>query len=700
MSFAFPSALILTAFMLPIIALYIMKVRLRRIAVSTNLFWKELFHETPPRSLWQYFRNLVSLLLQLLLLLLIVFGAADPYFTSQLLQARRIVLVVDNSASMRADDIKPTRLEAAKEAASAFIDGMRFRDEAAIVLAGHAPDVIIGMTGHSPTLKAGISGISFSDSPSHLKSAIDLGRQLVGNHPHGQVIVLSDGCISEWNPEDPNPVVPSETEAQTTESGRSTDDTRLSESVPEVNQVDVSDAATTSAPPKDSAADKPVPIALRLFGTEAVNIGITQLQVRRSFADPLGYEVLVSVRNATPSTVTCRLELTLNDIPIDVIPLTLQPEQLWTRSLEKTTLEGGTVKGELTRIEIEGTPSQDKHDYLPSDNSAWALLPERKVQPVLLITPGNLFLQKVFEANPLVEVTVAKKLPPADQIPQNTLIVLHGEVPATLPQGQVFIVDPVGNCDLWEQEAPVNDLLVTEQDQASPLMTHVRLDNVLIAESRQLRFHAEPHVLAKTLSGEVIYAAIDRPSGKCLVLTVNLDRSDLAFRTVFPVMVANALAWYSGTAGELQQSVSTGAVARLRLPDDQSPKTGIETWLKSPTGLISKAVVTQQANGSANITTKPLNEVGIWSAVRRSSRSHDESTTDHVPDDDVLTDVAVNLSDERETDLRPRKDLVKLAETFQSGSGSYRRPLWVYLVLCAGALTLIEWWLYHRRVIT
>ena len=146
MNFAFPIALTLAALALPIIALYILKVRLRRVTVSTNLFWKQIYEEKPPRSIWNHFRHLSSLLLQLLLLLLLVLAIADPYFSWQLLQARRIVVVIDNSASMSAADVPPSRLEAARAAARTVVTGLRFRDEMAIVVAGSTPEVAVGMT--------------------------------------------------------------------------------------------------------------------------------------------------------------------------------------------------------------------------------------------------------------------------------------------------------------------------------------------------------------------------------------------------------------------------------------------------------------------------------------------------------------------------------------------------------------------------
>ena len=72
-----------------------------------------------------------------------------------------------------------------------------FRDEVAIVLAGSTPEVVVGMSGHTPTLRDAVNAISFSDSPTHLTAAIALGRQLIGQHPHGQVVVLTDGAVDD-----------------------------------------------------------------------------------------------------------------------------------------------------------------------------------------------------------------------------------------------------------------------------------------------------------------------------------------------------------------------------------------------------------------------------------------------------------------------------------------------------------------------
>ena len=689
MSFAFPIAFTLAALAVPIVALYILKVRLRRVSVSTNLFWKQIYDEKPPRSVWQHFRHLFSLLLQLLLLLLIVLAIADPYFSWQLLDSRRVVVVMDNSASMRATDISPSRLGAAKVAALEMIDGLRLRDEVAIVVAGSTPEVLVGMSAHAPTLRDAINGISFSDNPTQLTAAIELGRQMIGPHPHGQVVVMTDGCVQS--------VVPRSVSEGSEPAKKNEQDSSLP---PRVREL----ASRITNSGEESQVE------YRVFATDASNVGITQLQVRRSLIDPLGYEILASVRNASAKEVSCRLELLLNDLPVDVIPLTLKPEELWSRAIEKTSLEGGRLQGLLTQIYSDATAdvsektngtNPDSLDVLSTDNSAWALLPGRKTQRVLIVSQGNLFLQKVFEANPLVDVSIRKDFP--EQWPVDSIIVLHGAIPSVLPDGNLLVIDPIGSCDQWEQGETMENPLVTQQDNTSPLMNHIRLDNVLIPDAKKLLFGTPVHSLAKTLSGESVYAEVNRPNGKCLVLSVNLDRSDLAFRTAFPIMVANSLGWFSGSTGELQPSLPTGAVTAVTINSTNSAVDDV--ILNSPNGRSRPVVVTGSDSaivtsdaGSSSISAiaGPLNEVGVWTISH--SRKNSESMA--ISPDSILAEVAVNLASDRESDLRPLKELIESRKTHSPTAGWFSRPFWYYLVLLACILTTLEWILYQRRLIS
>ena len=66
--------------------------------------------------------------------------------------------------------------------------------------------------------------------------------------------------------------------------------------------------------------------------------------------------------------------------------------------------------------------------------------PSGRCTRVLLVTQGNLFLQKALEVNPLVELTTTKQLPA--NYAGGVVHVFHRLVPEKLPPGNSLVVDP------------------------------------------------------------------------------------------------------------------------------------------------------------------------------------------------------------------------------------------------------------------
>jgi len=629
MSLAFPLALIWSLLAVPIVIFYILKIRLRQVPVSTTIFWQQIYDEKRPRSLWQILRHLLSLLVQIIWLLLLVFALTEPFFTWEILQARRLILVVDNSASMRATDGSAsggTRLDLAKQLGRQVIAGLRFRDEMAIIAAGVQPQVVCGLTGHERTLQTALAGIQPSDGPTRVAEAVELGKRLLADAKHGRVVVLSDGGFAE------------------------------SEKL---------------------AGDEMV--ELRTVGTRAANVGITNFQVRRSLLDPIGYEILTEVTNASDEPVECRLDIDLNDSPVDVIPLKLAAGETWSKAIEKTSVDGGRLTAKL-----------DRSDALLTDNTAVALLPKRTEQRIVLVSEGNLFLRKVLEVNPLVRLETMAASPKTYE--PGVLYVFHRLVPETMPPGNSLVIDPAGSTDLWKLGEKLENPIVTKQDSDSPLMRHVRLDNVLLPEAKQITPVEGAKPLVTALSGDPLYFAIEQPGRKVLVLTVNLDQGDLTFRTAFPIMATNALSWFAGQSGELRESLAAGAVTEVAVPEERGERplvcqTPSGRTLSLPTG-VSKA------------TIGPLDECGIWSLVREPTSATQQSKdgTRSVPTTEL--EFACNLANRTESDLRVPEGLLKAQPAVALAATWFARPIWFYLVGAAWLLAAVEWFLYQRRWIS
>ncbi len=574
MNLANPTGLLWASLAVPIVVFYILKIRLRRVPVSTILFWRQIFEEKKPRSLWQRLRHLLSLLVQLAFLCLLVGALAQPFFAWEINAARRVVLVIDNSASMNATDAAPTRLGRAKELGQHVIDGLRSRDQMAIVAAGTQPQVICGLTGHLRTLQEYLDAVHASDGPTRVAEAVALAQQLVGEESNVQILVLTDGCA------------------------KGMDEIIKNEKKKYDNVQIVS------------------------VGQRTGNVAITAFQVRRSLLDPIGYEILVEVVNHSDDPVECRFEIDLNGSVIDVVPLKLSANEKWSKVIEKTAADGGRLTGRINH-----------EDALAADNQAVALLPRREFQPVALVSAsGDLFIEKVLEANPLVKLSVSRK--PVAKPPAGSVMVYHHQVPNPLPPGPTLVIDPEGDCDLWQVGEKLQNPIVTKQDKDSPLMAHVRLDNVLMPEARKLTFTeaaGKPQVLAAALTGEPLLCALDRPEGKVVVLTVNLDKGDLPLRTAFPILVTNTLGWFAGGRGELREALATGSVTEITLPD----KTESEYLLRAPDGQTRKL-----PPGVKRTTVGPLDQCGVWSVVA--------NTPDAVP----VQEIACNLANRDESDLR------------------------------------------------
>lgn len=626
MVFGNPSGLWWALLAVPVISLYLLRGRPRRVPVSTVSFWNEVFEDVRPRSLWRRLRHPTSLVVQLAFLTLLVVALAEPHMTWQRLQPRRVVVVVDNSASMNATDVLPSRLAVSREAGHRIINELGGDDCMAIVTAGCTPRVQIGMTSHLGTLHASLDAVPATDGPTRVKEALQTARRLLGDYKNTEIDLLSDGCFAGCD---------------------------------EINR----------------AAD----VRRIAVGKPTGNVAITTFQVRRSLMDPIGYQVLVEVANFSYEPVACRLEIQRIGNPVDVIPLKLGPNERVRRILRQKSAEGCRL---LARI--------DRTDALVMDNQAVAILPRRTPQPVILVSEGCPFLERVLEAIPAVALKVTNQLP--DRFPEDAVLVLHRKMPRKLPPGNLLVVDPEGATDAWQAGEPLRSPLAGEHASRSPLMTHVRLENVFMPEARRLVFSDKPTVLLKAVDGSPLYCSFERPSGKLLVFCVNVARGDLPLRTVFPIMISNALSWFRDSCGELLEAASTGDPVRVELAplvQGSADARGLEPRLvlRRPDGT-SRPLPRSMLEAAPG----PLDQCGIWT-IAPLIASPGGAAGSHEPPFKTI-ELACNLANAAESDLRVTRSIAPGPGT-SLAVGS--QPAWFYLVAAAFVLSVTEWCLYHRR---
>src|SRR5215813_9816886 len=83
-----------------IIALYFLKLRHRRVVISSSILWKRVLDERQSHSLWEKLRRIISIVIAVTIGLLIVLSLARPEVESLTGKNERIVIVLDTSPTM------------------------------------------------------------------------------------------------------------------------------------------------------------------------------------------------------------------------------------------------------------------------------------------------------------------------------------------------------------------------------------------------------------------------------------------------------------------------------------------------------------------------------------------------------------------------------------------------------------------------
>lgn len=160
MHFAHPYILFFLLILIPLIVWYVLKHRTMRPALYVS--------STAPfasmRTTWKQYLRHVLFALRLLAIAAIIVAVARPQvrdsWRESTTQGTDIVLAMDISGSMLAQDFEPDRLEAAKEVATKFVNGRENDNMGVVIFAGEALTGI-PMTTDRAALSNYISSIKF-----------------------------------------------------------------------------------------------------------------------------------------------------------------------------------------------------------------------------------------------------------------------------------------------------------------------------------------------------------------------------------------------------------------------------------------------------------------------------------------------------------------------------------------------------------
>jgi len=486
MSFLAPLALLLGFLAVPILVLYMLKLRRREVEISSIMLWQMLLRDREANAPWQKLKRNLLLLLQLLLLAALVVALARPFLKVPTVAAGTVVVLLDASASMNAVDVEPNRFEAARAMARQLIDGLSADGKMALLLVGHQPEVLSPATGDKLALRNALSRAKVTQGPADWEAALALasGTVRAGSLERSTVIIISDGGL----PPEGLPPLPGE-----------------------VRYVPVGAAAPAS---QDNLAIEALALRAAETGPQlfanVANYGDADRAVILSIY--VGGQLFYAQQLDVPAGKTANFVLA--DLP-----------------------DGPAVyQAKLSLPASQGqSPELDKFSL---DDTAWAVYQPPASGRVLLVSPKNIFLEQLLAAFPRLEPF---RLAPGAPLPQDpfNLYVFDSLITDTLPTADLLLVNPSAN-PLFAVGGVFTNTALTRMASNDPLAANVNWNNVHILRARQVTPPAWARVLVEAEGGPLVFAG-ETGGRRVAVLTFDLHDSDLPLQVTYPILMANLL---------------------------------------------------------------------------------------------------------------------------------------------------------------
>ncbi|PYO19946.1 MAG: hypothetical protein DMD85_17480, partial [Candidatus Rokuibacteriota bacterium] len=187
MSFLSPLAFAVLGIAAPLVLLYFLKVRRREHRVSSLMLWGAELRDREASAFFQRLQRDPLLILQLLALVALAVALARPIVTVTGEGARKVVVVLDTSASMKARDVSPSRFEAARADALSFVRRLGEGAEIMVIESGVQPHVTAALGRDRDRALSAIHAARARDLPQRLPEALRTARALVGADPRAEI---------------------------------------------------------------------------------------------------------------------------------------------------------------------------------------------------------------------------------------------------------------------------------------------------------------------------------------------------------------------------------------------------------------------------------------------------------------------------------------------------------------------------------
>jgi uncharacterized membrane protein len=186
--FLAPAAFVALSLALPILLLYMLRLRRRDVTVPSVLLWQSVWADRHANRPWQRLRRNLWLLLHLLILLVLVLALARPALPAPLGFHGQVIVLLDVSASMQAQEGGMTRLARAARGVRDLAATLAPGDRVALIAVGPLPRLLL-RDGDAAALRRALEDVTPSDGTANWSAAAALASGLASDSDVATLLV-------------------------------------------------------------------------------------------------------------------------------------------------------------------------------------------------------------------------------------------------------------------------------------------------------------------------------------------------------------------------------------------------------------------------------------------------------------------------------------------------------------------------------
>lgn len=662
---------------LPLLLLmYFLRLRRQEKILSSTLLWGEAIKDLRVNAPFQRIRASLLLILQVLLLLLLAFSLMRPFWEFDSSNARLLVILIDNSASMNTTDgqhnnAPMTRLEQARAVALDSTRHLNANDQIMVAEFSQRPRTMQSFTNVRASVERAIRDIKptdqatdFREAMKEIQAAILTKRATLAdpNAVRPKIVLYSDGAFDR-------------------------------------RDLDLDPALFDGFE------------YIKCGQERSDNVGLTALNVRRSLTrgvkDPLQAFFTVENFSFEPKTVKIRVSLGENVVPITktvtltprpdpnvVAPPDLQQSHPWRQDIMLPLDPGSSGPLTVSLQPPEGTGSVDS---LPTDDVAVVNIPKPENTKIMVVMRenANIFVRRAlvslqqttgtkgtemlidYQTPEQFEGRYGKGIGEGEiaQVSDYDVVIFNDYAPKFRAGCSALFFGAIPALPGYKGKEPVEAPTVIDTNRSHYVTRYLNLNYINVAKATVFEFPRSAEVLLRMNYGALI-TADDDGRYRTIVVAMDLWEGNWLLHWTFPLFMTNAVDYLTGASERSGgQTLRTGDALAF-------PPVNVEESIE----------LIDPAGGKHPLTLSVANPVYYAGTAHCGLYKYQGADGD-------WRYYGVNLANAQESDnaMEPTIKPQGGAPIIGQDKGKENREIWPYLVMIGLVILMIEWLVYHRQ---